>query len=1034
MTGTKQTKRAGFKAIFSLITALLLCFVMAFGLACNSEEATEDKTTYTKSETDEQTIANGNFEFKTADSKPTSFPIYTSISWTKATDNASSSAVNSGIVDTDDFDTWFDNLYADTDFVKYLKRNHADVVEALGENPSDDDVKSALKTAFGNPGVNATHGEDGETKILMINNYVDSVPGYGTAQKFTSTTSITLDKNAYGKISVWVKTKNVNTNLADSDEYGANIRIVNTLAGVTQAEYQIKGIRNEEWTQYSVYVKGNDFATATLKVVLGLGFGSGTSNVENNVEGTAYFDDVVYEEITEETYIAATKDEIVSEINPESQSSSDTLAVFAGDKTTFGYDMNTALFFQNANVTANGSYVVSPQGISGGRYDTNNKSKVTVGTVQSLVENYDDLSFMDASAKAVRIYAEYASYEVSLGKISVAPNSYHVISFYLKTELAFDTTGLSFYVIDEDGNTGSNNVTNTVLSSVVTEKVDESLTPDDDNYDAFRGWKRYTVVLKNNFVEGDRTCELILNLGPTDANETDKNLFALGTVTLANFLEATGTIPSVDEKDYKDYTVQDHLYSMISGATDSSTVFSYALYAGYTEDYSDSEDEPSYKMTIAPSNEGVETTRPAAPDGFIGVTGGSVYVNTDENASASSVNKNANAGIINTKYLDNYTDFVGIKDFFDTDDKLQPLMIYNQTAGSYGYLSDNSTLSKDSFTVITVRVKVTGDATAYVYVVDTAIDSENRTKVLTQYDNEDRALAVAVKANMMDSDGWATVNIYLSAGKDAIQYRVELWNGSRDNMVESKGYVFFDDYAISSGSESAFTSALDTANNEGYIEDANFKKYTTVLTDEEKEYNEKYLKDHDEAYFTPRTDVVWAQTTDVVDGQIYLFARNDTLNRSASTIPSDSDSSDEETGSGCQDVDQSTLWISLSSLILAVALVVAIIALIVKRVRIKRQKNQNDAKAHYNVKSRNKTQETISQKKSAKVVKEVPEETTTEEPEAEAEEYQYGEVLEDFDDSVSETPAAESESEEAPVTESATEETPATESESDKTE
>lgn len=1017
MTGTKQTKRAGFKAIFSLITALLLCFVMAFGLACSKDETKEDSTTYTKSETDKQIIANGNFEFKTADSKPTSFPIYTGISWTRATDNASSSAVNSGIVDTDDFDTWFDNLYGDTDFVKYLKRNYPDAVEALGEDPSDEDVKSALKEAFGNPGVNASHDGDEETKILMINNYVDTFPGYGTAQKFTSSSTVTLDKNAYGKITVWVKTQNLNTNLADSDEYGANISIVNTIAGVTQAEYQIRGIRNEEWKQFSVYVKGNDFSTATLKVVLGLGYGSGTSNVENNVEGTAYFDDVVYEEITAEEYRTVMANETASTVSIESKTSDNTLAVFAGNKTTFGYDMDTAFFFRNADVTAEGAYVVSPQGISGGKYDANKSSKVTVGTVQSLVENYGDLSFMDPSAKAVQIYAEYASYEVSLGRITVAPNSYHILSFYLKTDLTFNTTGLSFYVIDEDGRTGANNVTNTVLSSVVTEKVDESLTPDDDNYDAFRGWKRYTVILKNNFVDAgsDRTCELILNLGPTDANETNKNLFALGTVTLANFLEATGTIPSTDEKDYKDYTEQDHIYSIISGATDSSTVFSYALYAGYTEDYSDGEDDPAYKMTIAPSNEGVETSRPAAPSGFIGVDGGSVYVNPSEDAPASSVNRNANAGIINTKYLDNYTDFAGIKNFFDEDDNLQPLMIYNRTAGSYGYLSDSNTLSADSFTVITVRVKVTGDATAYVYVVDTAIDSENRSKVLTQYDNPDREMVVAVKADMMDTDGWATVNIYLSAGKDAIEYRVELWNGSRDNMVESTGYVFFDDYAINSGDESGFTSALDTANNEGYIEDASFEKYTTVLTDEEKGYNEKYRKDHDEDYFKPRTDVVWAKTTDVVDGNIYLFARNDTLNRTASTIPSDDDNSSDDTGSGCQDVDQSTIWVSISSIVLAVALVAAIIALIVKRVRIKRKKNRNDATAHYNVKSRNKTQESITQKRNAKPVKEIPEETPAEEPEAEPEEeYQYGEVLEDFGDSVPETPSEEADTEDTP--------------------
>ena len=216
---------------------------------------------------------------------------------------------------------------------------------------------------------------------------------------------------------------------------------------------------------------------------------------------------------------------------------------------------------------------------------------------------------------------------------------------------------------------------------------------------------------------------------------------------------------------------------------------------------------------------------------------------------------------------------------------------------------------------------------------------------------------------------------------------------------------------MTSSDESGFTSAFDTANNEGYIEDKDFIRHTTTLTEEEIEYNEKYHKDNDteEDYFKPRTDVVWAQTTDVIEGNLYLFVRNDTLNRSDPVIPDDSETdSGDDSGSGCQSVDQSTFWLSLSSIILAVALVAAIVALIVKRVAAKRRRNASDATAHYDVKSRNKTHESISQRKvtAPKVQKaetpeapEAPAEETTDEP---AEEYQYGEVLEDFGDTAAE--------------------------------
>lgn len=102
----------------------------------------------------------------------------------------------------------------------------------------------------------------------------------------------------------------------------------------------------------------------------------------------------------------------------------------------------------------------------------------------------------------------------------------------------------------------------------------------------------------------------------------------------------------------------------------------------------------------------------------------------------------------------------------------------------------------------------------------------------------------------------------------------------------------------------------------------------------------------------------------MIEGNLYLFVRTDTLNRSDPVIPDDSETdSGDDSGSGCQSVDQSTFWLSLSSIILAVALVAAIVALIVKRVAAKRRRNASDATAHYDVKSRNKTHESISQRK-----------------------------------------------------------------------
>ena len=134
--------------------------------------------------------------------------------------------------------------------------------------------------------------------------------------------------------------------------------------------------------------------------------------------------------------------------------------------------------------------------------------------------------------------------------------------------------------------------------------------------------------------------------------------------------------------------------------------------------------------------------------------------------------------------------------------------------------------------------------------------------------------------------------------------------------------------------------------------------------------------------------------------------------------PYDSLEDDETTTeSGCTaTTDPSTFWLSFSSILLGSVLLLALIALIVKNYRRRRLANVNDAKVHYQVKSRinyqkkeaNKKEQSINTSKeevedNIEEVLEQPEEINNSEEET-LDSYVYGEV-QDFgsEETVSET-------------------------------
>ena len=267
----KTENKFNFKALLTLLTALVLSLTLCLAVACggnssesNSASGSESTSESTSEVKDPQTIANGNFEYNISNSA--TFPYTSGIKWTR-TYGTSSSDVKSGIVDT-----------------------------------TKDDYKDGKRE-----GSTPKEGETEGKYVLMLKN--NGTSGTGTSQYFTSSTTVTLEHGKDALLSVWVKTVDVKHQY--SAKTGAYVQINNTV-GTSIAPTVIDNIvTNGEWVEYKIYLRGSDFATTKYQVVLGLGHGD-KNNQGRLCEGTAYFDDVNYEVLDDGKYDEATADYTVN--------------------------------------------------------------------------------------------------------------------------------------------------------------------------------------------------------------------------------------------------------------------------------------------------------------------------------------------------------------------------------------------------------------------------------------------------------------------------------------------------------------------------------------------------------------------------------------------------------------------------------------------------------------------------------------------------------------------------------------------------
>lgn len=241
------------KILLSLIVIILCVSIAMLAFACSNDDDEDTDTDDTTTE-DTALFTNGDFtKYSVDDDSAVSYPVAPT-GWTATPGSTSSSSTIKTPQGTDDISVGVISVGSDYDQDTY---------------------------GIANPG-KPTGAED--DNILMIRNKV------ATSYSYVSS-STTIAKDSYYKLSFWVKTVGIEAKTA-GDDYGAYVYV----KGSAYAEFECINT-DETWKEYIVYFRGSN--TGDKTITLSLGLGEGNYSTGHMVKGYAYFDHVVLTNLTD---------------------------------------------------------------------------------------------------------------------------------------------------------------------------------------------------------------------------------------------------------------------------------------------------------------------------------------------------------------------------------------------------------------------------------------------------------------------------------------------------------------------------------------------------------------------------------------------------------------------------------------------------------------------------------------------------------------------------------------------------------------
>ncbi len=805
------------KKILALcLSALMLSSVAA--LAACKDGSTDSSSTSSSSssataseEKDTGLIKNADFNF--VDEKNV---FNTSISgWTRsvnstASGSALSSKAASGVLDLDE-DAWKDltgSYYTDPDKVKTLTEEEAEAVwdnlttrdkllyyktwKAKDENKnltiskelefyesfniSYEDIPQIERfdthhTADEIKEIEEDTGKDfNDYKVLMIHNqYPDpsssnTYKDQGTAQKFTSSSTVTVKAGSSAEFSVWVRTQDLRSSATDGHgqdavDKGAYISITHSVGGKSLDAYTVENINTETmdagelsngWKQYTFLLQGSSYTDTTFSIVLGLGQG-GYSDRGEWVNGYAFFDDIECETISNATYterLAALGIDASDIIGFEHAGEEKIVNVAAKEnagKDSFALDFYSD--FSSVNVLTNatakattsevaGETVSSLAGanpatwLNGGFDGSNDVNKVFANAaaigqetgnkyLETVYNNYFKDDTFATNELLLMLSANGVAYTVDSGynfefknPVTGEEVTYLAISFYVKTSDMHGYTGAGITLVDGINKTSFNSLDTSDIEAV---KID-------DNDDVYEGWQQCFFFVENASEDPNTQFTLSFNFGPTAISQgTTADSYHPGFAAFTGF-----TVYAMTEDEYA--AARNQTYSKLVSVMGNKK--------------EETKSSSGFDSTAGVPANALENGL-ANLQNYKGVYSDSAYITGGLNDSTS-YNKHANAGLISQEYFtadDGYFAngtqkwLTGIKALAPTatsaqeiwntvfgSDCIRPLLIWNDGSNAgkaYGYIGTSKNIAANTYTAVSVRVKVSAGAVANIHLIDT---------------------------------------------------------------------------------------------------------------------------------------------------------------------------------------------------------------------------------------------------------------------------------------------------------------------------
>ena len=947
------------KNLFILLLAVTMAFSMVLATACTKDDDSGDggsgngNTTTETTLTDYQVLKNGDFEFMT--DKDTVFPKSSSIAWSNSLDSgtngnsapSTSGYGKSGIIDT--LEEGSNSPYSKLDN-KYKPGTdaynpHTPYYYGLVENKFVDDAEDADYED------NKTFVNAKGSKILMIQNKTSNENVLGTAQKFKSSSSLSVNADSYAVFSVWVKTVDLKSTFTDTP--GAYVALDFKVGSTSYETIYFNNINTDgEWALLQAKIQGFEYASTTAYVTLGLGKGNALGKT-GYVEGFAYFDNAHFEVYNKQEFDALNSTDefitITKEDNASIDMSSKTYIKNPTEKaetpasnkdkfSTFSYNLNlrqtnvlTALDKINGEV----SYNTTDKYNSDNNIATTTKIGVsTKGAMPTLTDKFDDFDKIGGTNDTSVIYFDFnnfASATYLSNEIELKSNKYNLITFYVKSNtIRLNSDKVSVDIVDYVNDTKES--ATAAFDSFTTQDVEEA------NYG---GWVKYSIMV-NNPTDKDAKYKVRITFGP---NKNDiKNVFD------AYFLQSGYALIA----DLQAYEISEELYNLSSADATLSKVSLKGVYGSYGQDVEE-DDSDIYNTNVDGLGELEIATKPT--------TNLPEFTRKD-------CGEGVVSGIINSKYTYAGIDNETFAKLTSNDNKYaQAVVLQSNTATNSALITKAKTINENSFVKIAVKLNVSAGAVANVYVSTNKLvnDKYEVAKIAPTGENYTWA-AKELKATVVgsNSDTWTEVAFYIATGNEAFEYKVEIWLGDRyeEEDTKSAGTIFMENVIVTDYDEASYLYAkylfIDA-----YADDDSYEayKHTRVPTT---------IKETDENGDTVTTTKYYNER-EIYNGNKYtkfidyttLFADNEIDN-----MVEEDDGHDHESETEEEFAVKTDVALQISSIIIAVVLIAVMIIVLIRTIFKNRKNRKEYVSSFYDRNSREKTIKKIKEKNTTVVLDE----------------------------------------------------------------